>query len=138
MQVELARTVAELLTEVPTLEVVGPRDLTISSVVYASDEVRPGACFVAIRGRKADGHRFIPDALARGAALVVGEDPAPPDFPTGRAYARVADSRRQLGTLAAALYGHPSARMEVIGVTGTDGKTTTTNLIDAILAAGGR
>lgn len=132
------RTVADLLADVPALEVVGPRVATVSAVVYASDEVTPGACFVAIRGRRADGHAFIPDALARGAVLVVGEEPAPANFAPDRAYARVADSRRELGALAAAFYGHPSARMEVVGITGTDGKTTTTNLVEAILAAGGR
>lgn len=131
-------TVADLLAGVATLEVVGAREAAVSAVVYASDEVAPGACFVAIRGRKADGHAYIRDALARGAALVVGEEPAPADFPPDRAYARVADSRRELGAIAAAFYGHPSARMEVVGITGTDGKTTTTNLVEAILAAGGR
>jgi UDP-N-acetylmuramoyl-L-alanyl-D-glutamate--2,6-diaminopimelate ligase len=135
---KVTSAIPELLTALPVLERVGPVAGTVRAVVYASEEVVLGACFVAIRGRSADGHRFIPEALARGATLIVGEEPPPPGFPSDRVYARVADSRRALGTLAAAFYGHPSARMEVIGVTGTDGKTTTSNLIEALLAAAGR
>src|SRR5215831_15731557 len=131
-------TIAELLAGVPVLDVWGSLTSPILAVVYASDEVTPGACFVAIRGRRTDGHQFIPDALARGAELVVGEEALPPTFPPERTYVRVADSRRELGTLAAAFFGQPSARMELVGVTGTDGKTTTTNLIEALLAAAGR
>src|SRR5262249_29089694 len=131
-------TIAELLADVPVIEVWGPQTSPVSAVVYASDEAIPGACFVAIRGRRSDGYQFIPDALARGAALVVGGEPPPASFPADRVYARVGDPRRELGTLAAAFYNHPSAHMEVIGVTGTDGKTTTTNLIEALLAAGGQ
>ena len=130
--------IAALLAEVPMVAVSGPRNGMVTSVTYDSSEVAPGACFVAIRGRRADGHAYIVDALARGAALIVGEDAAPADFPVDRTYVQVADSRRELGTLAAAYFGHPSRRMDVIGVTGTDGKTTTTNLIDALLTAAGR
>lgn len=127
-----------LLAAALALEVSGPQEGAIAAVTYRSDEVGPGACFVAIRGRRADGHAYIAAALARGAALVVGEEARPADFPPDRTYARVADARRALGLLAAAFYGHPSRRMEIVGVTGTDGKTTTTSLIEAILAAGGR
>lgn len=130
--------VGELLTALPTLSVAGAEQGSVTSVTYASHEVTPGACFVAIRGRRADGHAYIGDALTRGASLIVGEERAPQNFPPDRTYAQVADSRRELGTVAAALNGYPSRRVEVIGVTGTDGKTTTTNLIDAILMAGDR
>lgn len=128
----------DLLAALPDPVVSGPREGRVRAVTYASTEVVPGACFVAIRGRKADGHAYIGDALARGATLVVGEDPVPSSFPDDRTYAQVAHSRPALGQLADALYGHPSRALDVIGVTGTDGKTTTTNLIDAILQAAGR
>ena len=127
-----------LLTEVPVVAVSGSGVGLVTGITYSSSDVVPGACFVAVRGRKTDGHVYIADALARGAILVVGEDAPPPDFPANRTYAQVADSRRELGTLAAAFYGQPSRHMTVIGVTGTDGKTTTTNLIDALLTAAGR
>ena len=129
--------IARALAAIPVIEVSGPTSGDITSVTYNSAEVKPGACFVAIRGRWRDGHVYIAEALARGASMIVGMDGAPADFPPDRVYARVADSRRELGALAAALAGHPSNQMAVIGVTGTDGKTTTTNLIDAILEAGG-
>lgn len=129
--------IARALAAIPTLDVTGPITGEITSVTYNSAETQPGACFVAIRGKRRDGHEFIGEALAHGARMVVGQDPAPVDFPANRVYARVADSRRELGALAAALAGDPSAKLAVVGVTGTDGKTTTTNLIDAILEAGG-
>jgi UDP-N-acetylmuramoyl-L-alanyl-D-glutamate--2,6-diaminopimelate ligase len=136
--VQVKRSISDMVAELSMSERQGAADANVTSVVYASDEVTPGAAFVAIRGRTHDGHRYIAEALARGAALVVGEDAAPAGFPSDRTYLRVPDSRRALGVIAAAYYGHPSARMEVIGVTGTDGKTTTTALIEAILAAAGR
>ncbi|MGH2517171.1 MAG: UDP-N-acetylmuramoyl-L-alanyl-D-glutamate--2,6-diaminopimelate ligase [Ktedonobacterales bacterium] len=129
---------AELIAAVHALEVRGLRTGDISAVTYNSREVSSGACFVAIRGKWTDGHTYIPDALARGATLVVGDIPPPEDFPPYRTYLRVENPRRALGTLAAAFYRYPSHRMAVIGVTGTDGKTTTANLIEAMLAAAGR
>ena len=100
--------------------------------------MRPGALFVAYRGVSADGHRFIGDAVARGAVAVVGEvDPEqlPAGLPT---YIRVPSGRLALAHLAAAWHGFPSRRLRVIGVTGTDGKTTTSTLIQSILQAAGR
>ncbi len=129
--------IAEALAALPAPEVTGAADGEITAITYNSTEVQPGACFLAIRGKRRDGHAYIGDALRAGALLVVGSDPAPADFPADRVYARVADSRRELATLAAAFAGRPSERMAVIGVTGTDGKTTVTNLVDAILEAGG-
>jgi UDP-N-acetylmuramoyl-L-alanyl-D-glutamate--2,6-diaminopimelate ligase len=129
--------VAEALATLPSPEITGAASGEITAITYNSAEVQPGACFVAIRGKWRDGHAYISDALRAGALLVVGTDPAPADFPPDRVYARVADSRRELATLAAAFAGRPSERMAVVGITGTDGKTTVTNLIDALLEAGG-
>jgi UDP-N-acetylmuramoyl-L-alanyl-D-glutamate--2,6-diaminopimelate ligase len=130
-------TVAQLVAALPTLAVNGPLDAMVTALTYSSGDVNPGAAFVAIPGRKADGHAYIPDALAHGAILVVGERPQPVDFPSHRAYAQVADARRELGTLSAAFYGDPSRQMDVIGVTGTDGKTTTSSILHWLLLTAG-
>jgi len=129
---------AQLVAALPTIAVSGPLDVAVTAVTYASADVIPGAAFVAVRGRKADGHAYIPDALTRGAILVVGEQPKPANFPADRAYAQVEDARRELGTLSAAFYGDPSRQMDVIGVTGTDGKTTTSSILHWLLLTAGR
>ena len=130
--------IADVIAALPVAEYRGAGDGDVTGVTYESGAVTPGGCFVAIRGRTSDGHAYIADALARGATLIVGEEPPPADFPADRTYARVGDSRRELATVAATLAGQPSRKMEVIGVTGTDGKTTTSNIIDGIMTAAGR
>jgi UDP-N-acetylmuramoyl-L-alanyl-D-glutamate--2,6-diaminopimelate ligase len=106
-------------------------------IVESSSDVQPGGLFVARRGRRTDGHGFIPQAIERGAAAIVGEYPlAGLPIP----YAQVTDAGAILGDLAAAYFDFPSRRLTVIGVTGTDGKTTTSTLIHSILkaASGGK
>jgi UDP-N-acetylmuramoyl-L-alanyl-D-glutamate--2,6-diaminopimelate ligase len=129
---------ASILGELPGAVTQGALAGDVDGVTYRSAEVTPGALFVAIPGKWRDGHDFIPEALARGAVAIIGERPAPVDLPDGRVYARVADARLALGLAAAAYYGHPTRRIMVVGVTGTDGKTTTTNLVEALLAGAGR
>jgi len=106
----------------------------VVGVTADSRQVRPGWLFVACAGGGTDGHRYVPDAVARGAAAVVGEQVV-----SGLAvpYLRVGNSRRALAYLAAAFHGHPARRLVMVGVTGTDGKTTTCNLIYRILLAAG-
>jgi UDP-N-acetylmuramoyl-L-alanyl-D-glutamate--2,6-diaminopimelate ligase len=106
----------------------------ITGIAIDSRKVEPGNLFVAMQGGSADGHDFIPDAIARGARAVVCEKdltglPVP--------CVRVQNSRQSLTWLAAAFYGNPGRRLTVIGVTGTDGKTTTCNLLYQILLAAG-
>ncbi len=108
-------------------------DPEILSLHYRSQDVTPGGLFVAIRGLTADGHDFAGDAVRRGAVAVVAETPV--HVPA--AVVRVSDSRRALADLAAAFYSHPSDGLTVIGVTGTNGKTTVTYLIESILSAAG-
>ncbi len=101
-----------------------------------SREVKPGFLFVAIPGVNVDGYRFVPEALARGAAAVVSEREPPEGVSVP--WAVVSDARGALAHIAAAWYGHPSRQMQVVGVTGTDGKTTTSTLIHAALSAAGQ
>jgi UDP-N-acetylmuramoyl-L-alanyl-D-glutamate--2,6-diaminopimelate ligase len=109
-------------------------DVEITGVVSDSRRVQPGNLFVAFKGENFDAHRFIPQAVSNGAAAVIGmEAGLYPSVP----YILVEDSRRALPYLAASFYGNPAHRLIMIGVTGTDGKTTTTNLIYQILLAAG-
>jgi UDP-N-acetylmuramoyl-L-alanyl-D-glutamate--2,6-diaminopimelate ligase len=104
-----------------------------SGVTHDSRRVAPGAVFVALRGLEADGLTFVPQALASGAAAIVAEQP--PASPVDVPWIVVRDSRLAMALLAAEFFGHPSREMRVIGVTGTNGKTTTSYLINAIFEA---
>ena len=127
---------AELLVNLPDVAaVVGDPQVDVSQITADSRQVIPGACFVAYQGLGVDGHRFIPDAIARGAAAIVGEH-ALADLPV--TYARVVDGRAALAWLSAAWYGNPSRSMALVGITGTDGKTTTANLLFNIVKAAQR
>jgi UDP-N-acetylmuramoyl-L-alanyl-D-glutamate--2,6-diaminopimelate ligase len=128
---------AQLIAGLPdVLATAGSLDVAVSRIVSDSRQASPGALFVAYRGIGVDGHRYIPDALARGAGAVVGEDLPPQRAST--TYVQVPDGRAALGWLHAAWHGQPSLSMALVGVTGTDGKTTTANLLYSILAAAGR
>lgn len=126
-----------LLADLPgVLAVHGPTDCLISNIVADSRQAGPGALFVAYRGVEVDGHRFLADAIRRGAAALVGELPPPADCPVP--YVQVEDGRAAVAWLVAAWHGHPSRSMALVGITGTDGKTTTANLLFSILRAAGR
>jgi UDP-N-acetylmuramoyl-L-alanyl-D-glutamate--2,6-diaminopimelate ligase len=125
-----------LLSRVPSAHVDGARAMDVTAIAIDSRSVVPGALFVALRGSHADGHRYVRDAVANGAAAIVVEE-APPNLPSTVTVVCVPDSRRALSALAAAFYGDPSHELDVIGVTGTNGKTTTAHMVAAILNMGG-
>ncbi|MFP4501579.1 MAG: UDP-N-acetylmuramoyl-L-alanyl-D-glutamate--2,6-diaminopimelate ligase [Candidatus Hydrogenedentota bacterium] len=113
----------------------GP-DFTFDAVTEDSRKVRPGTLFVAVHGDHTDGHAYAEQAVSQGAPAVVG-DRAAVDNVAGAPYLYASSPRRVLGLLAHALAGHPSRTMVVIGVTGTNGKSSTAFLIQAILAHAG-
>ena len=108
-------------------------DPQIASVHYRSQEVEPGGVFVAIVGHTADGHDFIEDAIESGAVAIVSQQQIGSQIPN----VQVADSRLALAEIAACFYGNPSEQLTVIGITGTNGKTTTAYLVESILQQAG-
>jgi UDP-N-acetylmuramoyl-L-alanyl-D-glutamate--2,6-diaminopimelate ligase len=129
----VSHDLATLAAGLPGTEVHGNGAVEVQSIAHDSRHVSPGALFVAIRGLKADGNQFIDAALKKGAVAVASEEPPRPDVP----WLRVPSARIALASLAARLLDHPAQKLELVGVTGTNGKTTTTYLIDAALRAAG-
>ncbi|HKD16635.1 MAG TPA: UDP-N-acetylmuramoyl-L-alanyl-D-glutamate--2,6-diaminopimelate ligase [Thermoanaerobaculia bacterium] len=123
----------ELAAVLPGAEI-GPsaRGLEVARVTADSRSVRPGDLFVAIRGARLDGLDYAADAIRRGAVAVVADRPAPAGAPV--AWIAVADARKALARMAARLHGDPAEKLVLAGVTGTNGKTSTTTLLEAILA----
>ena len=124
-----------LLESISTLDVSSTDNPDIMGISYDSREVKEGWLFVAVSGHEVDGSAFITDALSRGAIAVVSENR--PDLGSGVVHVQVPRARRALAELAAAFYGDASKDMTVVGVTGTNGKTTTTFMIRDILRDGG-
>lgn len=127
---------AELIAAVPP----GQGDIRVERVVADSRSAGPGALFVARRGTTADGHAFISEAAERGCAAVVGRDELPLDVAVrlrerGLPYVRVDDPARRLGELASRINGHPSRSLTVVGITGTNGKTTVATLLYQLFTA---
>jgi UDP-N-acetylmuramoyl-L-alanyl-D-glutamate--2,6-diaminopimelate ligase len=125
---------SELARALPEQPLWSAGDPDINDVCSDSRRATPGCLFVAVPGATRDGHDYIPQAVRDGAAAIVGERADPK---AGVPYLRVANARRALGQLAAVWHGYPSRRMTLVGVTGTDGKTTTINLLYEILRAAG-
>lgn len=137
---ERTHALRSLATTVAGARLVGDASLAIDALAHDSRHVRAGTLFIALRGERADGHAFLTNALAAGACALVVDAAyvAAHGVPPGaRATLVVPDTRRALSTLANAFYDAPTRALRVAGVTGTNGKTTTTYLLAAILEAGG-
>jgi UDP-N-acetylmuramoyl-L-alanyl-D-glutamate--2,6-diaminopimelate ligase len=113
----------------------GRPDAAVTGIAHDSRAVSAGAIFVAIRGQRSDGATFAAQAVARGALAVIAETPAPPE--AGAIWIRTTDARLALAELSAIFFDRPSERLTVVGVTGTNGKTTTTYLLAAVFDAAG-
>ena len=120
---------ADLLKRIKPAEVRGSLEVEISGVNIDSRLVEPGDLFVALKGTQADGHAYVPVALERGARAVLVSDPIPADVPVGVTYVRVADTMEAAGEMVTQYFGDPSRRMALVGVTGTNGKTTVATLL---------
>lgn len=124
---------SELLQSIECTKINSSYDPEITGIHYDSRTVKPGGLFFALKGVSADGHLFIPAAIANGAVAVVGEDDMV--FTDMVAVVKTADSRNAMAMAAAVFYGDPTATAPLIGITGTNGKTTTTYLLEGILNA---
>lgn len=126
-------SIRDLLVELPDARLIGDPATDITGVTYDSREVQPGMLFAALRGSDFDGHAYIPAAIERGAAAVLAEEVPDAQTPV----VLVEDSRAALAPVAAAYFGNPSRELTLIGLTGTDGKTTTSYLVRQILESAG-
>ena len=124
---------ADLARHIDAIAATGQLDIEALDVTHDSRACEPGSVFVAIRGEKTDAHRFIAEAVGRGAIAVISEQP--PASENVPAWIQVAGARSALARSAAAVHGHPSERLKLVGITGTNGKTTTAHLIDSIIRA---
>ena len=125
----------QLLKGLKGAQVTGDDHLIVPGLSCHSQLVIPGGVFVALKGTKTDGHRFLDQALAQGAKVIVTEESFEP--PPGVTWVRVPQARLALAHMSAAFYGHPSRELVLVGITGTNGKTTTSFLLEAILRAAG-
>lgn len=119
---------SSLLGDIKPLEIIGETDKNITSLQSDSRKVEKDALFVAVKGTVTDGHKYIPMAASAHVGAIVCEE-MPASYEKGVTYIRVADSAEALGCLASAWYGHPSRKLKLVGVTGTNGKTTTATLL---------
>ncbi len=120
---------SEVLKKVTPLEVCGDSALEVKGVNMDSRLVKSGDLFIAVKGTQADGHAFIGKALDNGAVAVVMSNPIPADRPEGVTFVRVADTEDAVGKVATQFYGDPTSRLKLVGVTGTNGKTTIATLL---------
>jgi UDP-N-acetylmuramoyl-L-alanyl-D-glutamate--2,6-diaminopimelate ligase len=124
----------QLIAVLDQREVRGPQDMEVHDIVYDSRRVQPGDLFVAVRGEHTDGHRYIASADEKGAVAVVVDRE---DVHGTGTTIRVSDSRKALALLSAQWYGRPADRLRLLGITGTDGKTTTSFLLRSLLQSAG-
>jgi UDP-N-acetylmuramyl tripeptide synthase len=122
------KTLSELLYKAGTDAIHGNTSIGIADIHFSSREVTPHSLFVAIKGASADGHRFIDQAIDNGAVAIVCES-FPEQTREGITYVRVQSSSLALAILANNFFDNPSEKIKLIGVTGTNGKTTTTTLL---------
>ena len=128
LQYSNMKTLQELLKNIHIEETKGALDVSVSVLSLSSKEVTTGTLFIALVGNVVDGHSFIPEAITNCASVIIHEKELS-DYNPSVTYIRVANTRDTLGKIASAFYDNPSTKLKLIGITGTNGKTTTTTLL---------
>lgn len=122
------KILSELLEDIEVLESHGNLEARVSSVSLNSKNIEPRACFVALTGNVVDGHMFIDEVIEKGATAIVYEK-EPKEFKNGITYIKVSDTHGAVGMIADNFYDNPSSKLKLVGITGTNGKTTTATLL---------
>ena len=122
------KVLSDLIKSIKTLNITGDTNIAVTGVNIDSRKVEPGNLFVAMKGTQADGHKFIPKAIEKGATSVLCED-MPEELKPGVTYVQVASTEETVGKVATMFYGDPSNKLILVGVTGTNGKTTIATLL---------
>lgn len=118
----------QILNKIPVIEIIGTQNREISELTFDSRKAIEDAVYVAIKGTVSDGHNFIESAIEKGACAIICEE-LPKNIQNGITYVKVKDGAKVLGHLASNFYGNPSAKINLIGITGTNGKTSVTTLL---------
>ena len=129
----MEKNLNELLPKLSYIAITGNREQKVTGVYYDSRSVEPGGAFIAIHGHYADGHEFIPQAVKNGAGVVFGELSPPEIEGSPEAYVQVEDSRKILAKISHLFFDKPTEELFVVGITGTNGKTTTAHLAGLVL-----
>lgn len=124
----------DILYKVSLQAVSGDMETEVKAIAFDSRKVEAGTVFVAVRGTQVDGHEFISSSIEKGAIAIVCEE-LPQDQPEGIAFVQVQDSSKALGFMASNFYGNPSEKLKLVGVTGTNGKTTCVTLLHQLFRA---
>ena len=127
----------ELIQDIDAVEIRGAQDIDITAITSDSRSVTPGSLFIAVKGFASDGHKYIGQAIEKGAAAIVCEEiPGQArDEESAVTFVKVANSRHAVAMAADAFYGHPSRKLTLVGITGTNGKTTTVTLLYRLFKA---
>ena len=124
----------DILYKVSIRSVGGSTAVEVNDITIDSREVKAGSCFVAVRGVNSDGHQYIPMAIEKGASVIVCEE-FPANLPEGITFIQVENTAEALGFMAHQFYGNPSEKIKLIGITGTNGKTTIATLLFKLFRA---
>ena len=132
-QIDKSMNLEQIISSLDVISVSGDLDSEVTSISSDSREIATGGVFVAVSGNDLDGQQFVPQAILNGASAIISEAAKPAGSEDQVCWVHVADARAAAAALACTWYDHPSAAMKVVGITGTNGKSTVVHLVDEAL-----